>query len=99
LKRLDRQRRVRFVDLMNEGTACPLDRATMLARFHARVDGGPLLVGAAAFAAVWQAIPLTRPLGLLAGWPPVTRWLARVYARFLIWRPRLQALCRRLDDA
>ena len=70
-----------------------------LARFHARVDGGPLLVGAEAFAAVWRAIPLTRPHGVLAGWPPLTRGLAWAYERFLIWRPWLQARCRPRDAA
>ena len=99
LQRLDSQHRVRFLDLVQDATVCPLDRATMLARFHARVDGGPLLVGAEAFAAVWRAIPLTRPLGVLAGWPPLTRGLAWAYERFLIWRPWLQARCRPRDAA
>ncbi len=94
LRRLDRRGAVAFVNLADGATACPLDRATMLARFHARVGGGPLLVGVDAFAAVWRTIPLTRPLGLLAGWPPAAALFARAYERFLRYRPRLQALCR-----
>jgi predicted DCC family thiol-disulfide oxidoreductase YuxK len=96
LQRLDRHGAVAFVDLADGATACPLDRETMLARFHARIGDGPLLVGADAFAAVWRAIPLTRPLGLIARWPPCAALLARAYEWFLHHRPRLQALCRGL---
>lgn len=96
LQRLDRRGAVAFVDLADGATACPLDRETMLARFHARIGDGPLLVGADAFAAVWRAIPLTRPLGLIARWPPCAALLARAYEWFLRHRPRLQALCRGL---
>ena len=42
--------------------SCPLAHEDLLARFHAREDGR-LLSGAAAFAAMWRAIPLLRPLG------------------------------------
>ena len=89
-RRLDRARRIRFVDVAAEGQAehCPLDRATLLARFHAR-EGTQMLSGAAAFAAMWRAIPVLRPLGLAARNARVLDLLERLYLRFLRHRPAL----------
>lgn len=53
-----------------------------------------MLSGAAAFAAMWRAIPLLRPLGLAARLPGVLALLEWLYGRFLGIRPRLQALWR-----
>lgn len=93
---LDRRRVIRFADVSRGGPAdCPIDRATLLARFHAREDGR-VLSGAAAFAAMWRAIPVLRPLGLLARHRTVLAVLERAYLRFLRVRPRLQRLARRL---
>lgn len=89
MRRLDRRGSITFVDAT--GTQeCPIDRADLLARFHAREDGGPLLSGAAAFAAMWRAVPLLRPVGLVARNPVVLAWMERLYLRFLRVRPRLQ---------
>ena len=89
MRRLDRAGRIQFVDLRDPDQTCPLDRAAMLARFHAR-ERGVVLSGAAAFGAMWRAIPLLRPFGLAMRWPPVERAFERVYRRFLDFRPRLQ---------
>jgi site-specific recombinase len=51
-----------------------------------------MLSGAAAFAAMWRAIPLLKPLGLIARNAFVLGLLERLYNRFLIIRPRLQKL-------
>jgi len=88
MRRLDRRRRIAFVPI-DEHAACPIDPAVLLARFHAR-EGDVLLSGAAAFAAMWRAIPLLRPFGLLARRPLIAGWLERAYLRFLRCRPRLQ---------
>ena len=95
MRRLDRRGAIRFVDAADpaEAAACPIDPALLLARFHAEEDGR-LLSGAAAFAAMWRAIPLLRPLGLAARSPLVLRELERAYIRFLRIRPRLQRLIR-----
>ena len=50
---------------MGADPSCPIDRAKLLARFHAEEEG-VVHNGAAAFAAMWRAIPLLRPLGLAA---------------------------------
>jgi predicted DCC family thiol-disulfide oxidoreductase YuxK len=91
MRRLDRRGAIRFVDAADPAQMpqCPIDPADLLARFHAREDGD-LLSGAAAFAAMWRAIPALRPLGLLARFPPILWLLERAYRRFLRVRPRLQ---------
>jgi len=94
MRRLDKRSAIAFIDVTSEGAACPIDPALLLARFHAREGDGPLLHGAAAFAAMWRAIPLLRPLGLAARFPPVLLLLEGAYRAFLRVRPRLQALAR-----
>ena len=93
MRRLDRRGAIRFIDLHDAPQDCPLDPATLLERFHAREDG-QLLSGAAAFAAVWRAIPLLRPIGLAARNRTVLAGLEWLYRRFLRVRPRLQAALR-----
>ena len=95
MRRLDQGDAIRFLDVTSTGVACPLDRAALLARFHALEDGR-LLSGAAAFAAMWRAIPLLRPLGIAARNPRVLAVLERLYRVFLRVRPRLQRLARRI---
>jgi len=90
MRRLDRRGAIAFVDVaQGADPSCPIDRAALLARFHAEEDG-MVHDGAAAFAAMWRAIPLLRPLGLLARNDAVLRVLEAAYLRFLKLRPRLQ---------
>lgn len=94
MKRLDRAGAIEFVDVFRDlEAACPIDRADLLARFHVR-ENGRLLSGAAAFAAMWRAIPALRLLGELARIPFVLRVLERAYTTFLRIRPRLQRFVR-----
>lgn len=93
MRRLDRAGRIQFVDAADPAESCPIDRAALLARFHA-VEDGVMLSGAAAFAAMWRAIPVLRPLGLAARWPLVERALEAAYRFFLRFRPRVQAWLR-----
>ncbi len=94
MRRLDRRGRIHFSDVSEPGSVCPIDRAELLARFHAREGAGRMVSGAAAFAAMWRAIPLLRPLGELARLPPVLWVLECAYRQFLRVRPRLQAWLR-----
>lgn len=89
MRRLDRRGAITFVDAAAGGT-CPVSRTEMLARFHAREDDGPLLSGAAAFVAMWRAIPVLRPLGEMARNRLILSGLELLYLRFLHIRPRLQ---------
>ena len=99
MRKLDRAGRIAFIDVANDpASVCPLDRADLLARFHAR-ENGVLLSGAAAFAAMWRAIPVLRPLGLIARNRLVLASLEQVYRGFLRVRPRLQRFALRLERA
>ncbi|KQZ48506.1 thiol-disulfide oxidoreductase [Rhizobium sp. Root149] len=91
MRKLDRGNAIRFVDLYDASASCPIDRAEALARFHAE-ENGKLYVGAQAFAAMWRAIPMFRPLGIMAGWAPLTPLFDLLYRGFLRIRPRLQRL-------
>lgn len=94
MRRLDRRGAIRFIDVDKGDATCPIDRDALLARFHASEDGR-LLSGAAAFAAMWRAIPLLRPIGLAARVPVVLAALEGAYRLFLRVRPRLQFLARK----
>jgi predicted DCC family thiol-disulfide oxidoreductase YuxK len=91
MRRLDRAGQIHFVNVADPNASCPLDRTLLLARFHAS-ENGVILSGAAAFAAMWRAIPLLRPLGLAARSPIILALLERGYLLFLRIRPRLQRL-------
>ena len=88
MRRLDRRRAIRFIDV-HAGRDCPLAPATLLTRFHAQEGDGPIVSGARAFAAMWRAIPLLRPFGLLARNAALLWVLERMYLGFLRIRPRL----------
>jgi predicted DCC family thiol-disulfide oxidoreductase YuxK len=90
MRRLDKRGSITFIDVA-EGSdpSCPIDRTALLARFHAE-ENGVVYDGAAAFAAMWRAIPLLRPLGLAARNQTVLRVLEAAYIQFLKLRPRLQ---------
>jgi predicted DCC family thiol-disulfide oxidoreductase YuxK len=92
MRRLDRRGAIEFVDVTaTQEAACPIDRVELLARFHAS-ENGVLLSGAAAFAAMWRAIPMLRPLGMAARAPFALAALELFYRAFLRLRPRLQRL-------
>ncbi len=89
MRMLDRKNAIDFVDAATGSTQCPISRTILLAQFHAQ-ENGLLLSGAAAFAAMWRAIPILRPLRLAARNILVLAVLERGYIFFLRHRPRLQ---------
>ena len=90
MRKLDWLNKVDFVDVLSTPD-CPTQREHLLERFHAQRPGGPLLSGAAAFALLWRALPLLRPLGEIARIPFVLGILEILYLKFLKIRPKLQA--------
>ncbi len=95
MRRLDRRDAIAFADATLDDTACPIDRRLLLTRLHAR-ENGRVLSGAAAFAAMWRAIPVLRPLGLAARRPWVLALLEWLYLIFLRVRPTLQRVAARI---
>jgi predicted DCC family thiol-disulfide oxidoreductase YuxK len=89
MRALDKRGAIHFVDILASEASCPISPAQLLARFHAAEDG-KLLSGAAAFGAMWRAIPLLRPIGLAARNRWVLAGLEKLYVTFLRHRPRLQ---------
>ncbi|WP_298303761.1 thiol-disulfide oxidoreductase DCC family protein [uncultured Erythrobacter sp.] len=90
MKRLDRKGAIDFVDVSTDcDPTCPIDQTELLSRFHAE-ENGRVLSGAAAFAAMWRAIPLLRPIGVLARNRVVLAVLERLYRLFLRVRPYIQ---------
>ena len=75
MKKLDRGA-IEFVDLTGVTPNCPIATVDALARIHALEDGR-LISGAEAFAAIWRAIPLFWPLGMMAR----NRWVLAVLER------------------
>lgn len=94
LRWLDRRGAIAFVDVSPPDATCPIDRAALLARFHAQERGGPMVSGAAAFAAMWRAIPVLAPLGLMARWGPILALGEWLYRGWLKVRPALQRAMR-----
>lgn len=94
IRALDRRGAIDFIDVARGEAICPIDRGELLRRFHAQERDGPMLSGAAAFAAMWRAVPLLRPLGLIARWPPALWLLEKAYRGFLRVRPALQRTAR-----
>lgn len=97
MRRLDKNNAIEFVDVADDADpACPIDQSQLLERFHAQ-EGGRIVNGAAAFAAMWRAIPSMRWLGLMARNGVVLRALEWLYVQHLKIRPQLQRLFRKLD--
>lgn len=97
MRRLDRCLVIDFVSIQG-GTGCPISTEELMKRFHAQERGEPIVSGAAAFAAMWRAIPVLRPIGLLARFRPVLWILERMYRGFLVIRPWLQRRARRMVE-
>jgi predicted DCC family thiol-disulfide oxidoreductase YuxK len=92
---LDKRGAIEFVNVADDEAVCPLDRSILLARLHAS-EQGKLISGAAAFAAMWRAIPVLRPLGLLARNSVILNALERLYCAFLGVRPQIQRMMKPL---
>lgn len=97
MRRLDRRHSIDFVSIQG-ATGCPMSNDELMQRFHAQERGEPIVSGAAAFAAMWRAIPVLRPIGLLARFRPILWMLERIYRGFLIIRPWLQRRVKQLVE-
>lgn len=64
-----------------------LSRCDAMRRLHVQTRDGQLLSGAAAFAALWRALPGFRIIGIVAAIPPIQWCLEISYRVFLHFRP------------
>lgn len=99
-QRVDSEFALRFVDVSAPNAATPdgVDRQQALARFHVRAGDGRVLSGAAAFVAVWAALPGWRWAARVARLPGA-HWLLELgYRAFLPLRPYLARVVRRVGD-
>ena len=85
-----------FVDVSKPDAplAPGLTREAALARMHVRRADGRMASGAAAFAALWSALPGWAWLGRLAALPGIAQALELGYRGFLgirkLWRPQAE---------
>ena len=88
-----------FADVSDAALPLPpgTTREQLLARFHVRSRDGELLSGAAAFVALWTALPGWRWLALAGRLPGALWTMERTYIFFLRWRPTIQRWASRLD--
>ena len=99
LQPIDTSRTLKFSDISRAD--CPLPpggvRTDYLARFHVQRADGQVLSGAAAFVALWAALPGWRYLALAARLPGATPALERVYRAFLRIRPQMQGIAKAFE--
>jgi len=98
MRKLDKCGAIGFVEIQS-ATGCPISTDELMKRFHAQERGQPIVSGAAAFAAMWRAIPVMRPLGLLARFRPVLWILEKLYLGFLKIRPWMQRRVRQFVES
>lgn len=95
---LDTRHAIAWIDVARcsaESLPPGVDRAEVLARFHAVLPDGRTVSGARAFISVWHGLPRLRWMARLASVPPVPAMLELGYRGFLRFRPQLQWLVRR----
>jgi predicted DCC family thiol-disulfide oxidoreductase YuxK len=80
---------IAYVD-QTTATVLPLERSTLMRRFHALELNGPLLSGIDAFAALGHRRKFLKPLSAATGIPVFRCILELSYECFLQFRPRLQ---------
>lgn len=73
-----------------------LSREAALRLMHVELPSGEIMRGARAFAAMWSRVPGGERAARLAATPPLRPLLDVAYRVFLVIRPSVQALVRRL---
>lgn len=100
MRRLNSDNTLHFVDVSSEAernaAPSPVARHELLRRLHVSEDG-QIHSGAAAFAAVWRAVPRLRPFGRAAENRVVFAVLEVFYRGFLAVRPLLQRVAVQLE--
>lgn len=92
---------IEWVDVSVEQSSLPagVTHTQLMKRFHTRTAQGELLSGAAAFVHIWAQLPGWRLLASLARIPGVLWLMEHAYRGFLVIRPGIQRVFRKLDQA
>ena len=85
---------MKFVDISVEKESLPedLSRQEAMSSLHVRKPNGELIVGAASFVSIWQALPRLNWAARIAALPGVMPTLECAYRLFLKGRPGFSAL-------
>lgn len=101
MKRNARSGTIEFIDIgsPSSNSSCPIDRRTLLAKFHAQERHGPIVNGAQAFALLWKHIPRLHRMGLYLSQSPralqIFEWFyVQLFLPYL--RPFMQKMLRLL---
>lgn len=99
LQPVDIDQTLKFSDISRADSALPPGgvRSDYLARFHVQRGDGEVLSGAAAFVALWAALPGWRYLAFAARLPGATPLLEVMYRAFLRIRPQMQGIARAFE--
>ncbi len=87
--RLDRQRRIEWLDINRETTLLNAFGVTFdqaMRRLHVLDRNGVLVHGVRAFAALWSELPYYRVVSRLLYSTRAIRLIEPLYARFALWR-------------
>jgi len=88
-RRIDHASAVQWIDIDTEGDLLEefgITRATAMSRFHVLDQEGQMQTGAAAFVALWSALPYYRWLARFMRSLGLIPFLDRIYEPFARWR-------------
>lgn len=98
LQRLDRRKRIRFVDIAAEGflaTSVGIDWQSLMDRIHGRLPDGTVIEGVEVFRRLYSAVGFG-PLVMLTRLPGIRQLLELSYRAFAKHRLRLTGRCTEL---
>ena len=88
---------IQWVDVSADAPGLSTGCGELMSRFHVRTADGNLLSGAAAFVSLWLLFPGWRWLGKFGSLPGMTHVLELAYRSFLLVRPGIQWIFRKIE--
>lgn len=95
-RRIDRQKRVRWVDIATDQQLLEQHNVTFdaaMRHLHVIASDGSIVRGAYAFVEIWRVLPYYRYLARLVALPGVLPLLNSAYRRFADWRYARRLRC------
>ena len=88
---------IQWVDVSAGAPGLSAGCGELMSRFHVQTADGRLLSGAAAFVSLWLLFPGWRWLGKFGSLPGMTHVLELAYRSFLLVRPGIQWIFRKIE--